>query len=147
MKVIIIKTNNSDDHLRTASSAMRYFKEEDIKVQEDFEGIKDNGIMFAVPFLCGYKGLAIGITDRLVFSSRIKRMIFELPPLDPYIHSMEGQLVVWNCDHETAKCSFSNRNLEDVKKNKGSYIKNIVDRYSGKYCDLSLGVRSHYKAR
>lgn len=147
MKVIIIKTNNSDDYLKTARSASQYFGQEDIKVQENFEGIKDNAIMFTVPFLCQYKGLAIGITDRLVFSSRVKRMIFELPPLDPYIHSMEGQIVVWNCDHETSKSSFSNRNLEDVKKNEGSYLSGITDRDNGKYCDLSLGVRLHDKAR
>tara|TARA_R110000796_G_scaffold158051_4_gene274778 strand:- start:801 stop:1244 length:444 start_codon:yes stop_codon:yes gene_type:complete len=147
MKVIIIRTNNSDDYIKTATSAMGHFKEENIKVQQDFNGIKDNGIIFAVPFLCGYKGLAIGITDRLVFSSRLKRMIFELPPLDPYIHSMEGQIVVWNCGHQTSRSCFSHRNLEDVKKNTGSYLKTIIDRDNGKYCDLSLGVRINDKVR
>jgi hypothetical protein len=133
--------------MKTARSAVRHFKEDDVIVHENFEGIKDNGIIFAVPFLCGYKGLAIGITDRLVFSSRLKRMIFELPPLDPYIHSMEGQIVVWNCEHETSKSSFSHRNLEDVKKNAGSYLNGITDRDNGKYYDLSLGVRLHDEAR
>ena len=147
MKVIIIKTNNSDDYMKTARSALRHFKEDDVIVHENFEGIKDNGIIFAVPFLCGYKGLAIGITDRLVFSSRLKRMIFELPPLDPYIHSMEGQIVVWNCGHQTSRSCFSHRNLEDVKINTGSYLKTIIDRDNGKYCDLSLGVRINDKVR
>ena len=147
MKVVIIKTNNSNDYLVTARSAMKHFKEADIQIQEKFQGIIDRGIMFAIPFLCGYEGLAIGITARLVFSSRAKRMIFELPPLDPYVHGMEGQLVVWNCGHETSKSSFAHRNLVDVKLNVGSYVAHIVDEHNGKYSDLSLGTRLNDKAR
>lgn len=143
MKVIIIRTNDSDDYLKTLQSAKGFFKEEDIHIQENFEGIIDKGIMFAVPFLCNYKGFAIGITDHLIFSKRTISMLFDLPPLDPYTHSMDGNIVIWNCEHETSMSSFSHRNLEDVKKNTGSYLNKISHKETEQYSDLRLGVSSN----
>lgn len=143
MKLVVVRTNDSLNYINTVDSALRYFDAEDIQVCESFEGIINKAVMFAVPYLCNYKGTAIGITDNLVFTKGMKRMLFNLPPLDPYTYDFDGDIVAWNCEHGTSVASFSHSNLADVKLHAGAYVSNIDGKNNKGYTDLSFGVKKN----
>jgi len=110
---------------KTKKSFLENLPNIDIQIIKETKAGIGKVAMFALPFLSGFRGICLGVMEGYFCTKRIKDLLYELKPLDPFVYGLNGDVVAWDCSHVTATEIYSSQNLADVFASPANYLKKI----------------------
>ena len=110
---------------KTKKSFLENFPNIDIQIIKETKSGIGKAAMFSLPFLSGFKGICLGVMEGYRCTKRIKDLLYELKPLDPFVCGLNGDATAWDCSHVTSTEIYSAQNLADVFASPTNYLKKI----------------------